>query len=138
MNKKKLIEAKKLLQHKLKLIENTLDKMEQDRMEELAGVSEEEDLSDDDLIGKVIFKLEDGRTDSGWGTITRYYVISGYGNSTGPNAFMSKYEIKALKKQDGEYVIDKLGGPKYTSEDYVRTHLVKNRDGSYFQIDNIV
>lgn len=42
MNKKKLIEAKKLLQKKLRLIENELATEEKDRMEQLAGISEDD------------------------------------------------------------------------------------------------
>lgn len=58
MDKKKLIEAKKVLQHKLKLIENTLDKMEQDRMEELAGVPKEEYF--DQLLKKAAIAVNKG------------------------------------------------------------------------------
>ena len=42
MDKKKLIEAKKLLQHKLKLVENQLATEEKERMEQLAGIYEDD------------------------------------------------------------------------------------------------
>ncbi len=42
MDKNKLIEAKKILQRKLRLVENALDNMQKNRMGKIAGISEDD------------------------------------------------------------------------------------------------
>ena len=112
MNTKKLIEAKKLLQHKLKLIENTLDKMEQGRMEELAGISEDDGsytsgAADEQVYDDILNKITDTYPD-------KKEAAMAIMNSS--DAVFSKLFNKALASMEDidaenadEYVMDKIG-----------------------------
>lgn len=112
MDKKKLIEAKKLLQQKLKLIENTLDKMEQGRMEELAGISEDDGsytpgAADEQVYDDILNKITDMYPDKKEAAMAIMNSSDmGFGKLFN-KALASMEDIDA--ENAAEYVMDKIG-----------------------------
>ena len=112
MDKKKLIEAKKLLQQKLKLIENTLDKMEQGRMEELAGISEDDGsytpgAADEQVYDDILNKITDTYPDKKEAAMAIMNSSDMRFGKLFNKALATMEDIDA--ENAAEYVMDKLG-----------------------------
>ena len=80
-----------------------------------ASYNEQDDMSNDDLIGKKFYVMDDEYTTSGFGSTTEWWIVIGRGSK--PGYYKCEPVDPKVKASYGSL------SPKEFREDYIREHL---------------